>query len=325
MPPRLHFSNTAMPPGRILFPPVRRSNSLFYCKEGAASTGTKASLRKRLSPPFKLIILMANCESEHSPLGGAMAPPLHTAQFRFYEELNFFLSEERRKRDFTYEFRGRPSIKDAVEALGVPHTEIEVILVNGRSVGFDYQLQPGDRVSVYPMFERLDVTPLIRLRERPLRRPQFICDVHLGKLATLLRLLGFDTLYDNRYEDHQIIDIAEAEQRIILTCDRGLLKNSRVTRGCCLHARRALPQAKEVIERFDLARWAKPFSRCTVCNSLLQPVEKAEVLHELPPKAAHYYNEFSRCSGCRRIYWKGCHYLKMAEKVVRLLQRPEAD
>ena len=249
-----------------------------------------------------------------------MPPPVHSAQFRFYEELNFFLPQERRKRDFIYEFKGNPAVKDAVEALGVPHTEIEVILVNGRSVGFDYRLQHGDRVSVYPTFESLDVSPLIRLREKPLRDPKFICDVHLGKLATILRLLGFDALYSNSYDDPEIIRIAAHERRIILTCDRGILKNSDVTRGYCLRSRRALSQAAEVIRRFDLTAAAKPFSRCTVCNELIEPVSKEEVLPDLPPKAAAFYDEFHRCRGCRRIYWRGRHYAQMAERVAALLR-----
>ncbi|MDZ7369863.1 MAG: Mut7-C ubiquitin/RNAse domain-containing protein [candidate division KSB1 bacterium] len=246
-------------------------------------------------------------------------PAVHRALFRFYEELNFFLPEEKRKRDIEYFFRGHPSIKDAVEAQGVPHTEVEVILVNGRSIGFDYQLQDGDRVSVYPAFERFDVSPIIRLRPQPLRELKFICDVHLGKLATILRLLGFDTLYSNTFNDEEIIRIAETERRIILTCDRGILKNSRVTHGCCLQSRSALPQAEEVIRRFDLAKAAKPFSRCTVCNDLLEPVEKSEILLQLPPKVAAYYQTFRRCRGCRRIYWQGHHYAVMLKRVQALI------
>lgn len=252
-----------------------------------------------------------------------MSSLLHSAQFRFYEELNFFLPEARRKRDFVYTFNGNPAVKDAVEALGVPHTEVEVILVNGRSVGFDYRLQPGDRVSVYPTFESIDVSPLIRLREKPLRDPKFICDVHLGKLATLLRLLGFDALYSNAYDDPEIIRIAAQERRTILTCDRGILKNSAVTRGYCLRSRRAPAQAAEVIRRFDLTATAKPFSRCTVCNEPIDPVAKDKVLFELPPKVAAFYDEFHRCRGCRRIYWRGRHYAQMAERVIALLRTEE--
>ena len=245
----------------------------------------------------------------------------HTATFRFYEELNFFLSREWRKRDFEYEFKGTPAIKDTIEAIGVPHTEVEVILVNGEPVDFSYQLQEGDRVSVYPMFESIDVSPLVSLREKPLRDPKFICDVHLGKLATILRLLGFDTRYQNDFQDQEIIDLALKEHRIILTCDRGILKNSAVTHGHCVQSRQAMQQAEDVVRRFDLADMAEPFSRCTVCNSNIKPVEKSEIVNELPPKVAATYTEFSRCVGCGRIYWQGSHYDKIRAKLDRILQR----
>jgi uncharacterized protein len=254
-----------------------------------------------------------------------MSPPLHTALFRFYEELNFFLPEERRKRDFDYVFKGNPSIKDAIEALGVPHTEVEIILVNGLSVGFDYRLQQGDRVSVYPMFESLDVSPLVKLRQKPMRDPRFICDVHLGKLATILRLLGFDTLYQNNFVDDEIIAIAVKEHRIIFTCDRGILKNSAVTHGCCLRSRRALEQVEEVIRRFDLSSLAKPFSRCTVCNGVIELTEKEAVMNELPKRVARLYESFYRCADCRRIYWQGDHYLHMMNKVKELLRSCSAE
>jgi len=243
----------------------------------------------------------------------------HTAVFRFYEELNFFLAPERRKRDFEYRFKGRPAIKDTIEAIGVPHTEVEVILVNGRSVGFDYPLQQDDRVSVYPMFESLDVSPIIKLRDRPLRNSTFICDVHLGKLATLLRLMGFDTLYRNDYEDEEIINIALTEKRIILTCDRGILKHRRVTHGYCVKSRQALQQAREVVQRFDLAGQARPFHRCTVCNAPITPVDKEAVLDKLPPKVAQTYEQFYQCSGCYRVYWRGSHYHVIDRKLEWIL------
>lgn len=150
---------------------------------------------------------------------------------RFYEELNDFLPPERRKVCFNHDFQRRASIKDVIEALGVPHTEIELLLVNGDSVDFSYIVQHGDRISVYPLFESFDVQPLIRVRLRPLRTTRFVLDVHLGKLARYLRLLGFDTLYRNDYDDAELASLASAEQRILLTRDRDLLKRAMVTHG----------------------------------------------------------------------------------------------
>ena len=132
---------------------------------------------------------------------------MNTAHFRFYEELNDFLRLQHQKQAVTYSFNGHPGIKDPIEALGVPHPEIELIIVNGRSVGFDYQLRDGDRVAVYPMFESFDVTPLVRLRDAPLRRTAFILDVNLGKLARRLRLCGLDAMYRNDYNDRDVVNI----------------------------------------------------------------------------------------------------------------------
>lgn len=137
-----------------------------------------------------------------------------TATFRFYEELNDFLAPERRKRDFSAPCARAATVKHMIEALGVPHTEVELILVNGESVGFDRLLADGDRISVYPKFEALDVTPLLRLRERPLRETRFVADAHLGGLAHLLRMAGLDTLYRNDFDDREIVEIAVAEGRI---------------------------------------------------------------------------------------------------------------
>src|SRR5688572_20458554 len=152
-----------------------------------------------------------------------LTPRVVTATFRFYEELNDFLAPERRRREFTVPCARAATTKHMIEALGVPHTEVELVLVNGESVGFDRILEHGDRVAVFPKFEMVDVTPLLRIREHPLRITRFIADAHLGGLAHLLRMTGFDTLYDNNYHDRQIELLAAQERRIVLTRDRELL------------------------------------------------------------------------------------------------------
>lgn len=240
----------------------------------------------------------------------------HTAEFRFYEELNDFLPPAKRKQTLPYRFDGNPGIKDPIEALGIPHTEVELILVNGESVGFDHRLRHLDRVAVYPMFESFDVTPLLRLREKPLRNPRFVVDVNLGKLARRMRLLGFDSLYANHYEDAEIADIALAECRIVLTRDRRLLHAKRITHGYWVRSVLVDGQMAEVLRRFDLYRLVDPFSRCLRCNGLLQPVGKADVYDRLEPKTRLYYDCFYLCSDCRQIYWEGSHLAGM-EKICR--------
>jgi hypothetical protein len=140
---------------------------------------------------------------------------MQVASFRFYAELNDFLPRAQRHTTFPYHFTGTPAVKDAIEAAGVPHPEVDLILVNGMSVAFDYPLRDGDRVAVYPVFESFDISPIVHLRPQPLRETKFILDVHLGKLAKHLRMLGFDTLYRNDYQDPDIIATALRERRII--------------------------------------------------------------------------------------------------------------
>jgi uncharacterized protein with PIN domain len=242
--------------------------------------------------------------------------PLHTATFRFYEELSDFLPPRKRKKSFEYAFRGTPSVKDAIEALGVPHVEVDLVLVNGVSVDFSHRLANADRVAVYPVFERLDITPLVRLRERPLRNPRFVADVHLGKLVRRLRILGFDCLYRNDYSDEQIARLSVDQARTVLTCDVGLLKRREVIRGRWVRARQPARQLREVLEAFDLYSLVKPFSRCSVCNAPVAPVEKAAILDQLNPRTARHFDSFYRCTECHRIYWKGSHYDRILATVV---------
>lgn len=244
---------------------------------------------------------------------------MNKATFRFYAELNDFLPQERKKRAFDYEFNGNPGIKDAIEALGVPHVEVDVILANGGSVPFSYHLQAGDRIAVYPIFESLDVTPLVKLRSEPLRHTAFIADVHLRKLARYLRLLGFDTLHDNKYVDEEIVEIAAREGRIILTRDRMLLKNGAVTHGYWVRSTDPVKQAREVIQRFDLRRQVKLFSRCPTCNGEILPVSKEEIHERIPPKTALWLDEYFICKGCGKLYWQGTHYPKLVEKLDAIL------
>jgi uncharacterized protein len=241
------------------------------------------------------------------------------ATFRFYEELNDFLSPERRGREFACHCPSTASVKHMIEALDVPHTEVELVLINGESVGFDRLLRNGDRVAVYPKFEALDITPLLRVRERPLRTIRFIADAHLGGLAHRLRLLGFDTLYHNHIDDDEIEQLALAQQRIVLTRDRQLLKRRAITHGCYVRALQPQPQLREVFDRLDLARAVQPFTRCLCCNGTLRPATKDSVAAAVPPGVLERYPRFSICEGCARVFWEGSHWRRMRERVDALL------
>lgn len=239
-------------------------------------------------------------------------------ELRFYEELNDFLPAAKKKQSFSCSFMGNPSVKDIIESFGVPHSEIDLILVNGKSVNFKYKLVNEDQISVYPVFESIDISDVIHLRSKPLRVTRFISDVHLGKLVKYLRLCGFDTYYDKTISDNDIIGISVSDKRIILTRDKGLLKNNRVTHGYWIRSTRPAEQIQEVINRFDLRRSMQPFTLCMECNGILDDVPKKEIVDHLPPKTRKYYSEFKKCQGCDRIYWEGSHYEKMKKQIERI-------
>jgi uncharacterized protein with PIN domain len=237
---------------------------------------------------------------------------------RFYEELNDFLPEEKKKVRFEHFFTGRVSVKDMIESLGVPHTEIDLILVNETSVGFDYIVNDNDIISIYPEFESLDISNLQHLRSKPLRSPKFVVDVHLGKLARYLRMLGFDCIYKNAYNNFEIIDISLKEKRTILTKDRSILKNKMVTHGYWVRNDKPERQTIEVINRFDLKKLTKEFSRCLDCNNVLIEEKKENIIDKIPPKVKNYHNEFYRCISCKKIYWRGSHYERMQKLVDKI-------
>jgi hypothetical protein len=205
-----------------------------------------------------------------------------------------------------------------IESLGVPHTQVDLILVNSKSVDFSYIVIDGDEISVYPVFESLDISDVQHLRAEPLREPKFVVDVHLGKLARYMRMVGLDTVYKNNSADGELVEISLKEKRAILTKDRGILKRNEVTHGYWVRNEVPEKQLKEVIERFDLKNELKEFSRCLECNSTLVEIEKEKITDRLPPKIKEWQNEFYYCRECDKIYWKGSHYEKMKKMIEKI-------
>lgn len=244
-----------------------------------------------------------------------------SAEFRFYGALNDFLPPPLRQTTRRYAFNGHPGIKDPIEVFGVPHTEVELIIVNGESVGFDYQLQANDRVAVFPLFKDLDIAALRRLRKPCAADPRFVLDVNLGKLAKRLRILGFDCLYRNDYSDAEVANISAKEQRVVLTRDRRLLFAKQITYGYWVRTVHVQRQVEEVIRRFELQAIIRPFKRCLLCNGLLAQVAKADVLDRLEPKTRLYYELFYRCADCGRIYWEGSHIEDMRQRYAAYFTR----
>lgn len=240
------------------------------------------------------------------------------SEFRFYEELNDFLPPPHRKRAFRHDFDGTPSVKDRIEALGVPHTEVDLILVDGDPVGFDHRLRGGERVAVYPVFERFDLSGVTRVRPEPLRDPRFVADVHLGRLAGYLRILGFDCRYRNDAADAELVTESRAECRILLTRDVGLLRRGAVTRGAFVHATEPRRQLREVLDRFDLHGRIRSLTRCARCNGVLDPVDRSAVAARVPAGVAAEHSRFSRCRDCDRVYWPGGHLTRLRRRLAEV-------
>jgi len=227
---------------------------------------------------------------------------------RFYAELNDLLPVDERFHDLEAPVGVGETVKDLVEARGVPHAEIDLILVNGEPAGFDHRVRAGDQISVYPVFESLDISSIGRLRPEPLRTTRFVVDANLGTLARYLRLCGFDTLYRNDIDDEVLAATSRAEKRVLLTRDVGVLKRRVVTHGYFVRAKSPRDQLVETVKRFDLSTDIHPFTRCMTCNGLLVHVDKQDVIDELEPGTARSYDEFLRCQSCLSIYWRGAHY-----------------
>lgn len=239
--------------------------------------------------------------------------------FCFHAELNDFLPSNRRNARFTRCFETSSSVKDAIEAQGVPHTEVGLILVNGHSVDFSYLVQPDDQIDVYSVAAAANTTHAVSVQPQALSIPRFVLDVHLGKLATSLRMLGFDTLYRNDYTDEELARISSSEQRILLTRDIGLLKRSAVTYGYYVRTTDPQQQLMEVLKRFNLKDTVTPFQRCLRCNGLLEPVDKAAIIDQLPLHPRQHIEKFHRCRQCGQVFWKGSHYERMRQFVEQVL------
>lgn len=250
-------------------------------------------------------------ENTHGPI-------IRTLMFYFYEVLNDFLPETQRRVIFSCQFIGTPAIKDVIEAVGVPHTEVDLILINGKPVTFEQRVYGGELVCVYPQVELFANRPDVHLRPKPLRDIKFIVDVNLGRLASKLRLLGFNTLYKNNFTDREIVALSLREQRIILTRDKGVLKYKVAMHGYWIRDDDPNRQLKEVVTRLQLHKHFQPFTRCSVCNTRLQPIDKALIKERLADDTLQFIDDFMLCPGCKKIYWRGSHYERFRKYIDKL-------
>lgn len=230
---------------------------------------------------------------------------------RVYEELNDFLAPARRKRPFEVAAGGL-RVGALLAELGIPATQVDLVLVGGRPARLDDMLDEADRVAVYPVFEAFDVGGAAAVHGRPLRDPRFFADEHLARLARYLRLAGFDTLLARGLADRTLVAAAEAEGRILLTRDRHLVRFLGPSRVLLPAAERPAEQFIEVVGRLQLETAARPFSRCMVCNARLAPAAGEAVRHRVPARVREDHEAFLACEGCGRIYWPGSHHRRMS-------------
>ena len=236
------------------------------------------------------------------------------AEFRFYAELADFLPAHRRGRVFRHDVSPTQSVKHVIEALGVPHTEIGLLLVNGNPATLDERLETSDRVAIYPALSHL-MPPAHGGCCR------FAADAHLGRLARYLRFAGFDTLWDNAWKDADLVAVATEEERVVLTRDRDLLMHRALLSGCYVRGKDTMEQLTEITHRYALDLLNTRAGRCLECNDRLRSVVKAEVEDRLPPAVKAAFDEFWFCDGCRRVFWRGSHWRRMHQTLAAVAQR----
>jgi len=247
---------------------------------------------------------------------------MNTAVIRFYEELNDFLPSGRRKIPYPVQFRDNPSVKSIIESEGIPHTEVDLILINGKSVTFSEKVRQGDHISVFPVFESFDISSTSLVRLKPLREPKFVLDVHLGKLTRYLRMLGFDSLYKNNFSDDEIFRISVDERRSVLTRDRRLLMRRDLERGYWIRSQLIPEQVREVISKFDLEKSLHLFSICTLCNGKLQSTTEETARQQYPSYKFYPGTVFYKCISCSHTYWNGSHCERFQESLTSLITQP---
>ena len=237
----------------------------------------------------------------------------------FEGELNDFLSQREKHTPISHSISLPTGIKDVIESLGVPHPEVDIIIVNNHSVDFSYKVTHGDVIFIYPHNVHLQTSPIIHLAPQIQDIQTFVVDTHLGKLASYLRMLGFDTIYQNNYGDQRLAEISYLEDRILLSRDLGLLKRKVVKRGYYIRSTIPRNQLIEIINRYQLVNKITPFSRCIQCNGRLRPIHKSRIEMQLQEKTRKYYDEFQICDGCSQIYWKGSHYYHMQNFIRQII------
>lgn len=233
---------------------------------------------------------------------------MKAARFQFDRDLRSLLQCTNVEGAFDLRFNGPQSAKHLIESVGIPHTEIGEVWVASVSVSTGYIVQDQDHVDVL-------ATPPGWVSPD---EPRFVIDGHLGRLASQLRMLGLDCLYQNDNSDRSLARISVEDRRILLTRDRRLLMHKSITHGYLLRSLDPPEQLSEVLNRYALRKWIRPFQRCIRCNHLLEVVQKESVIDRLEPLTRLYFDDFRICPACKQIYWKGSHFDRMQKLIAGL-------
>jgi uncharacterized protein len=242
-----------------------------------------------------------------------------TVRLRFHGDLNVFLRSKAGDAVIERRLAEKTSIKDVIESCGVPHPEVDLILVDEQTVGFDHTLASDTKVEVFPVQHR--DTDCTKKRLQMIGITRFVSDGHLGRLTRNLRLFGFDVAYRQNADDRQLLEVMTRENRALLTRDRRLLMHGIVQHGYCPRSQNADEQTIEVVRRFNLSELIAPFTRCLQCNAPLEEATKADVIDKLEPLTKIYYDQFRRCPDCKQIYWSGSHFPKLQKRIEEIRSR----
>ena len=242
-----------------------------------------------------------------------------TVRLAFHGDLLLFLNRRAHPKILERILTEKTSVKDVIESCGVPHPEVDLILVNGQPVDFGHTVEGDANIEAFPVGHQNTQCKEQHLQTHFDKR--FVVDGHLGRLARNLRLLGFDAAYDPQAHDRQLLDRMKSENRALLTRDRRLLMHAIVQHGYCPRSQNPDEQTIEVIRRFHLLKSIAPFTRCLRCNAPLEKVAKDDVIEKLEPLTKIYYEQFRRCTGCGQIYWPGSHFSKLQRRIEAIRSR----
>lgn len=206
---------------------------------------------------------------------------MYTLRLTFHGDLPIFLRRGRGQDKVVRRLGEKTSVKDAIEACGAPHPEIDLILVDGNPVSFSFQLERDAAIEIYPATAPAGIFPGARLQRRD--RTRFVADGHLGKLNRNLRWLGIDVVYDALAADAELVARAAREECALLTRDRRLLMHAAVRDGYYPRSQDGKAQTREVLEQFQLRKgsnmtaseldpkWRERARRALACREIGQP------------------------------------------------------